>query len=153
MKTQNPDAGVKAYISSERQRKNSEGLLPQLTSQKEKASSSPHCLKHPSNWMSPLSTSSFLINLFIFVFSESGFLCVAGSPGTHSVDQAGLELRNLPASASQVLGLKACATTVRLSNYFQRMYKVYFCKKVCIEPDMVVNTFNPSTWACRSACI
>jgi hypothetical protein len=34
-------------------------------------------------------------------------------PGTHSVDQAGLELRNPPASASQVLGLKACATTAR----------------------------------------
>jgi hypothetical protein len=34
-----------------------------------------------------------------------------GCPGTHSVDQAGLELRNLPASASQVLGLKVCATT------------------------------------------
>jgi hypothetical protein len=34
-----------------------------------------------------------------------------GCPGTHSVDQAGLELRNPPASASQVLGLKACATT------------------------------------------
>ncbi|GAB1296594.1 Transcriptional adapter 2-alpha [Apodemus speciosus] len=34
-----------------------------------------------------------------------------GYPGTHSVDQAGLELRNPPASASQVLGLKACATT------------------------------------------
>ena len=29
------------------------------------------------------------------------------SNGTHSVDQAGLKLRNLPASASQVLGLKA----------------------------------------------
>jgi hypothetical protein len=27
------------------------------------------------------------------------------------VDQAGLELRNLPASASRVLGLKGCATT------------------------------------------
>ena len=33
-----------------------------------------------------------------------------GCPGTHFVDQAGLELRNLPASASRVLGLKACAT-------------------------------------------
>jgi hypothetical protein len=30
--------------------------------------------------------------------------------------QAGLELRNLPASASQVLGLKACATTARLPS-------------------------------------
>jgi hypothetical protein len=36
-----------------------------------------------------------------------------GCPGTHSVDQAGLELRNPPASASQVLGLKVCATTAR----------------------------------------
>jgi hypothetical protein len=36
-----------------------------------------------------------------------------GCPGTHSVDQTGLELRNLPASASQVLGLKACATTAQ----------------------------------------
>jgi hypothetical protein len=34
-----------------------------------------------------------------------------GCPGSHFVDQAGLELRNPPASASQVLGLKACATT------------------------------------------
>jgi hypothetical protein len=38
-------------------------------------------------------------------------LCSPGCPGTHSVDQAGLELRNPPASASRVLGLKACATT------------------------------------------
>jgi hypothetical protein len=33
-----------------------------------------------------------------------------GCPETHSVDQAGLKLRNLPASASEVLGLKACTT-------------------------------------------
>jgi hypothetical protein len=31
-------------------------------------------------------------------------------PRTHFVDQAGLELRNPPASASRVLGLKVCAT-------------------------------------------
>ncbi|GAB1290364.1 NAD-dependent protein deacylase sirtuin-5, mitochondrial [Apodemus speciosus] len=37
-----------------------------------------------------------------------------GCPGTHSVDQASLELRNPPASAFQVLELKACATTARL---------------------------------------
>ncbi|GAB1286759.1 Cytosolic phospholipase A2 epsilon [Apodemus speciosus] len=41
-------------------------------------------------------------------------LCSPGCPGTHSVDQAGLELRNPPASASQVLGLQACTTTTRL---------------------------------------
>jgi hypothetical protein len=38
-------------------------------------------------------------------------LCSLGCPGTHFVDQTGLELRNPPASASQVLGLKACAIT------------------------------------------
>jgi hypothetical protein len=35
-----------------------------------------------------------------------------------SVDQGGLELRNPPASASQVLGLKACATTAWLHKGF-----------------------------------
>jgi hypothetical protein len=45
----------------------------------------------------------------LFVF-ETGFLCSPGCAGTHFVDQAGLELRNLPAPASQVLGLKGCAT-------------------------------------------
>jgi hypothetical protein len=43
-----------------------------------------------------------------FFFLRQGF---SGCPGTHSVDQTGLELRNSPASASQVLGLKARATT------------------------------------------
>jgi hypothetical protein len=40
---------------------------------------------------------------------------------THSVDQAGLKLRNLPASASQVLGLKACSWLIlhllKFKNY------------------------------------
>jgi hypothetical protein len=50
--------------------------------------------------------------LVFFGFSRQGFSVYSpGCPGTHSVDQAGLELRNLPASASQVLGLKACVTT------------------------------------------
>jgi hypothetical protein len=43
-------------------------------------------------------------------FQDRVSLCSPGCPGTHSVDQAGLELRNPPASASQVLGLKAWAT-------------------------------------------
>jgi hypothetical protein len=40
-------------------------------------------------------------------FRDRVFLCSPGCPGTHSVAQAGLELRNPPASASQVLGSKA----------------------------------------------
>ena len=45
------------------------------------------------------------------VFRDRVSLCSPGCPGTHSVDQAGLELRHPPASASRVLGLKAWATT------------------------------------------
>jgi hypothetical protein len=47
-----------------------------------------------------------------FFFRDRVSLCSPGCPGTHFVDQAGLELRNPPASASasQMLGLKACAT-------------------------------------------
>jgi hypothetical protein len=49
-----------------------------------------------------------LMTLFIclFVFRDRVSLCSPGCPGTHSVDQAGLELRNPPASASQVQGIK-----------------------------------------------
>jgi hypothetical protein len=56
------------------------------------------------------------IYLFILVFRDRVSLYSPGCPGTHFVDQAGLELRNLPASASQVLGLKVCATTARLGS-------------------------------------
>jgi len=37
--------------------------------------------------------------------------CIPGCPGTHSVDQAVFKLRDQPASASQVLGLKVFTTT------------------------------------------
>jgi hypothetical protein len=49
-----------------------------------------------------------------FFFWDRVSLCSPDCPGTHSVDQAGLDLRNLPASASRVLGLKASATNARL---------------------------------------
>ena len=44
------------------------------------------------------------------------FLYSPGCPGAHSVDQAGLELRNPPASASRVPGLQACATNAWLAK-------------------------------------
>jgi hypothetical protein len=45
----------------------------------------------------------FFLLLF---FRDRVSLCSPGCPRTHSVDQAGLELRNPPASASRVLGLR-----------------------------------------------
>jgi hypothetical protein len=63
----------------------------------------------------------FTIYLFILVFRDRVSLYSPGCPGTHSVDQAGLELRNPPASASRVLGLKACTTTARLILGFRIM--------------------------------
>jgi hypothetical protein len=58
----------------------------------------------------------FVVVLFLFLFLFLFFqdrvsLYSPGCPGTHFVDQADLELRNPPASASRVLELKACATT------------------------------------------
>jgi hypothetical protein len=56
---------------------------------------------------------SFLFFFFLFsflVFQDRVSLYSPGCPGTHSVDQVGLKLRNLSASASRVLGLKARAT-------------------------------------------
>jgi hypothetical protein len=46
-----------------------------------------------------------------FVFQDRVSLYSPGCPEIHFIDQAGLELINPPASASRVLGLKACATT------------------------------------------
>jgi hypothetical protein len=67
-----------------------------------------------------LSFYLFIHFLFWGVFQDRVSLCSPGCPETHSVDQAGLELRNPPASASQVLGLKACATT---PSYFHFIHK------------------------------
>jgi hypothetical protein len=65
-------------------------------------------------------------NFFVVVcFLDRISLCSPGCPGTHFVDQAGLELRNPPASASQVLGLKACATTAWLKWIFNGEQKVF----------------------------
>ena len=62
-----------------------------------------------------------LIFFFFFLSRQERFsyrvsLYILGCPGTHSVDQASLELRNPPAPTSQMLGLKVCATTLESSN-------------------------------------
>jgi hypothetical protein len=63
------------------------------------------------------------------LYSDRVSLCSLGCPGTHSVDQADLELRNLPASASQVLGLKVCATMPDFYTLFMVGYYDWSAKQ------------------------
>jgi hypothetical protein len=95
---------------------------------------------------------SFLFFLFLFLFLfVCLFVCFRDrvslySPGTHFVDQAGLKLRNPPASASQVLGLKACATTARLPRTFLNpsFFKSFSpLPKLC--PRAITKTFRLQT--------
>jgi hypothetical protein len=77
---------------------------------------------------------------FFLLFQNRVSLYSPGCPVTYSVDQTGLELRNLPASASRVLGLKMCATIAWLCNTFKVLYKIFmftlcvwvFCLHVCL---------------------
>lgn len=78
---------------------------------------------------------------FLFLFFEIGFLCIINSPGyleiqDSSVVQADLKLmsRDLPASATRELGLKACATPAQ-KKFFINIFLVIlfffpdlFCK-------------------------
>jgi hypothetical protein len=60
----------------------------------------------------------FCLFVCFLLFRDRVSLYSPGCPRTHSVDQAGL--RNPPASASQVLGLKACATMPSLEDTFKK---------------------------------
>jgi hypothetical protein len=96
----------------------------------------------PAELLCCLLLGLFVLGFFWFFKTEKPCL------KTH---QAGLELRNPPASASQVLGLKACATTPGLlgifDNYFglvQGKGTVCVCVRLCVYMCMYV---------CISVCI
>jgi hypothetical protein len=55
-----------------------------------------------------------------FLFFETGFLCIALAVLELTVDQAGLELRNPSASASQVLGSKVVRHHCPALNHVSR---------------------------------
>jgi hypothetical protein len=74
----------------------------------------------------------FLFRIFVLFFRDRVSLCSPGCPGTHFVDQAGLELRNPPASASRVLGLKVCATTAWPGFFFLKIYLLLLYVKFSI---------------------
>jgi hypothetical protein len=62
------------------------------------------------------SPSFLFVCLFVcfLVFHDRVSLCCPGCPGTHFVDQAGLELRNPLASASMSAGIKGVRHHPRL---------------------------------------
>ena len=68
----------------------------------------------------------FLICVYGLIFGffrDRNSLYAPGCPGTHSVDHAGLVLRNLPTSASHVLGLKLCTTnTLQILPFLVRYF-------------------------------
>jgi hypothetical protein len=68
----------------------------------------------------------FVLFCFVFVFRDRVSLYSPGCPGTHFVHQDGLKLRNLPTSASRVLGLKACATTPGSWAFFELGVKLKY---------------------------
>lgn len=64
----------------------------------------------------PLAVFFFETGFFFFLMYNS-----LGCPATHSVDQAGIELRGQPSSASPVVGLNAaCITTSQLQNFLNK---------------------------------
>jgi hypothetical protein len=73
------------------------------------------CLHKTRLWASPKAFSfvCLFVCLFLFcfvLFQDRVYLYSPDCPETHFVDQAGLRLRNPPASAFGVLELKVCAT-------------------------------------------
>jgi hypothetical protein len=90
------------------------------------------CLCFVFGWFYTVGMDLYSLGFFLFVclfvlfcfFQDRVSLYSPGCPGTHFVDQAGLELRNPPASASWVLGLKACAIMPGAGIFFE-------CKKSC----------------------
>jgi hypothetical protein len=76
------------------------------------------------------------------VFQDRASLCSPVCPVTH---KAGLELRNPPASASQVLRLKACATTAWLTHI---LLTTLISIAVCIS----LKRINTIYWVCVYLC-
>jgi hypothetical protein len=96
------------------------------------------------------------IYLFIYflVFRDRVSLCSPGCPGTNSVDQAGLELRSPPASASRVLGLKACATTPGLGlSFLNYIYFIYLIYKCSIQTACMCVCTCACVYVCACACV
>jgi hypothetical protein len=81
-----------------------------------------------------------------FFFWDRVSLCIPGCPGTHFVDQAGLELRNPPASASQVLGVKACATARLIVMFYLHVSLGTTCGTSVQRDQKVLESSETEGW-------
>ena len=71
-----------------------------------------------------------VVFLFLYLFVDSVSLHSPGCPGTHSVDQAGLALRNPPASASQSAGITGVHHHCLAASQFLRIHSDFVFKKL-----------------------
>jgi hypothetical protein len=90
-------------------------------------------LPAPEDWDCRLAPAHLALCHFclVSVFSDRVSLCSPVCPGSHSADQANLKLRDPPASASRVLGLKACTTTWLQHSVSTLCVCVCVCVCVC----------------------
>ena len=93
-----------------------------------------------------------LLLLFLFWFGlVFGFLvlgdrvslCSPGCPRTHSVDQAGLELRNSPASSSFNFSYGKCSSKIKKLGSLKTSWKVLvsYMRYINNETDDMYNIF------------
>ena len=87
----------------------------------------------------------------LFCFSWQAFF---GCPGTHYVDLAGLKLRDPPASASGVLGLKAGTTTpgLVLGSTRKQAEQAMRSKPVSHPSQWPLHHEVPASRSCLSSC-
>jgi hypothetical protein len=83
---------------------------------------------------------------------DSIFLCSPGCPGTCFVGQAGLELRDLPASASAsgMLGLKVCTTISSFYFFFKSCYINCSFPSLCLYISTEPNSCSLTCWYTES---
>ena len=69
-----------------------------------------------------------------FFFWDRVSLCSPGCPGTHSLNQAGLGLRNPPASASQVLRLESLVYELSvILSWEPYLWKTMWCETAMVD--------------------
>lgn len=76
------------------------------------------------------------------LFGERVFLCSPGHSDTNFVEQAGLQPKVLPASASQILGLKVCASTLQACFWmcgFSAQLMLWTHSPVCLIASTLIS--------------